>query len=580
MIKRELLAESPSSARYIALHVVTGLIKLCANIATVFMIAYFIRMVFENEPVGSAHILPRFFVIALCGVVRYICTLSASKLSHAASADAKKVLRHKLYEKLTRLGPGYHEHVPTSEVVQVAVEGIDQLETYFGRYLPQFFYAMLAPLVLFIVFSFLSLKAGVVLFVCLPLIPVSIVLVQKLARDLLRRYWGRYTRLGDTFLENVQGLTTLKIYDADEEKHKDMNEKAEEFRFVTMKVLTMQLNSIIIMDVIAYGGAALGIILALSEVLSGAIGVYEAFIIIMLSAEFFLPMRTLGSYFHVAMNGMAASDKLFAILRLDEEEEGTKEIEEQSDIVFSDVTFSYDGEGNALSEVSFTIPYGQITAIVGESGSGKSTIAALITGIQKGYTGSLLLGCSEAFELTNQSLREFITYVGSMPHLFAGTVRENLLMADPLASEEDMHRVLVATGIDEFLLKHGGLDFKVMADGVNLSGGQKQRIALARALLHDTPFYIFDEATSNIDVETEADIMEAIYAFKGKKTVLLITHRLQNAICADQIHVLDEGRLVQSGRHDDLVASAGKYAELFSAQALFEQYALRGGATA
>lgn len=305
MIKRELLSESPESVRHIVINVIAQLCKLGANIVMIYMISHFIRLVYLGETIETGDIALRAGVILICAAVRYLCTVVAAKASHKASAGAKKKLRAKLYDKLTRLGAAYHERVSTGEVVQVAVKGIDQLETYFGRYLPQFFYAIIAPLCLFAVLSFVSLKAAVVLFICVPLIPVSIVLVQKLAKNLLRRYWGKYTQLGDTFLENIQGLTTLKIYGADAEKHKDMNAKAEEFRFVTMKVLTMQLNSIIIMDVIAYGGAAIGVIIAVAEVLAGSLAVWQAFLIIMLSADFFLPMRTLGSYFHIAMNGMA-----------------------------------------------------------------------------------------------------------------------------------------------------------------------------------------------------------------------------------------------------------------------------------
>ncbi|MBR1684352.1 MAG: ABC transporter ATP-binding protein/permease, partial [Clostridia bacterium] len=474
------------------------------------------------------------------------------------------------------LGPGYHEKVSTGEVIQVAVEGIDQLETYFGRYLPQFFYAILAPIILFIVLSQVSLKAAAALFVCVPLIPIAIMLVQTLAKNLLRRYWGRYTQLGDTFLENMQGLTTLKIYGADAKKHEEMNEKAEEFRFITMKVLTMQLNSIIIMDIVAYGGAALGVILAVIEAMQGHIEVYQAFAIIMLSADFFLPMRTLGSYFHIAMNGMAASDKLFGMLRLEEDADGERSVQRPLTVMAQGLTFSYDGERDALKDVSLTIPEGSLTAVVGESGCGKSTLAALIYGQEKGYLGSLKIGKDEVYHLSSKSLRETITMVSSGSYIFAGTVRENLQMGKPDATEEEMIRALQTARIWEWLKTEGGLDREITPEGSSLSGGQRQRIALARALLHDTPFYIFDEATSNIDVESEQDIMEAIESFRGKKTVLLITHRLENAVPADCIHVLDAGCLVGSGTHEALMQESAKYRELYTAQATYEQYARKG----
>ena len=578
MIKRELLAESPESVRYIVINVLAQMGKLLANICLIYTLAHFIRLVYLRESVEPKDMLLRALVILLCAAVRCAGTAVASRASFLAAAGAKKRLRGRLYEKLTRLGAAYHEKVSTSEVIQVAVEGIDQLETYFGRYIPQFFYAILAPLVLFAVLSFVSLKTAVVLFICVPLIPISIVLVQTLAKNLLRRYWGKYTLLGDTFLENMQGLTTLKIYGADEEKHRDMNEKAEEFRFITMKVLTMQLNSIIIMDIVAYGGAALGVIIALSEVMAGRIEVWQAFMIIMLSADFFLPMRTLGSYFHVAMNGMAASDKLFAILRLDEEEEGENELSDDLNIRSEHLTFSYDGERNALEDVSLTIRQGELTAVVGESGCGKSTLASLIIGAEKGYIGTLTVGGREVYMLKGESLYGHITVVGSNSFIFAGTVRENLLMGAPDASEEALVTALRTARIWDWLETQNGLDTVIETDASNISGGQKQRIALARALLHDTPMYIFDEATGNIDVESEKDIMDAIYAFKGKKTVLLITHRLENAVGADRICVLDSGRCVGMGVHEQLLKENEKYRSLYTAQEEYEQYARKGAA--
>ncbi|MBQ9306574.1 MAG: ABC transporter ATP-binding protein/permease [Clostridia bacterium] len=576
MIKRELLEAYPEAIRHIVINVIAQLLRLGGNIVMVFSIALLIRKVFAGETIAASELLLRFGIIFACACVRYLGGVIASRESFLASAGAKKKLRSELYEKLTRLGPGYHEKVSTGEVIQVAVEGIDQLETYFGRYLPQFFYAILAPIILFIVLSQVSLKAAAALFVCVPLIPIAIMLVQTLAKNLLRRYWGRYTQLGDTFLENMQGLTTLKIYGADAKKHEEMNEKAEEFRFITMKVLTMQLNSIIIMDIVAYGGAALGVILAVIEAMQGHIEVYQAFAIIMLSADFFLPMRTLGSYFHIAMNGMAASDKLFGMLRLEEDADGERSVQRPLTVMAQGLTFSYDGERDALKDVSLTIPEGSLTAVVGESGCGKSTLAALIYGQEKGYLGSLKIGKDEVYHLSSKSLRETITVVSSGSYIFAGTVRENLQMGKPDATEEEMIRALQTARIWEWLKTEGGLDREITPEGSSLSGGQRQRIALARALLHDTPFYIFDEATSNIDVESEQDIMEAIESFRGKKTVLLITHRLENAVPADCIHVLDAGCLVGSGTHEALMQESAKYRELYTAQATYEQYARKG----
>ncbi len=506
MIKRELLQESPGSVKYIILNVLTQLVRLAANMVLVFTIAWFIRQTALGVRIPVSRMISGALLMAALGAMRWLMTYYSSLTSHLASADAKRKLRRRVYEKLTRLGASYAEKVSTGEIVQVCVEGIDQLETYFGRYLPQFFYALIAPVVLFAVLSFISLRASIVLFICVPLIPLAIVLVQKLARNLLRRYWGRYTRLGDTFLENMQGLTTLKIYGADAQKHAEMNEKAEEFRDITMKVLTMQLNSIIIMDIVAYGGAALGIILAVSEAIAGHIDVWQGFIIIMLSADFFLPMRTLGSYFHVAMNGMAASDKMFAILRLDEDDEGSEELDGSMDIEAKDLTFTYDGEIDALKHISLSIPSGGISAVVGESGCGKSTLAGLLTGGLKGYFGSLTMGGHELFDLTNDSLFRNVTLVSAADYIFSGTVRDNLLMGDPKADDARMISACRDARIWDWLESQNGLDTPIATDASNLSGGQRQRIALARALLHDTPMYIFDEATSNIDVDHGRDL--------------------------------------------------------------------------
>ncbi len=578
MIKRELLAESPGSVKYIILNVLCQILRLFGSILLVFTVARFIRLISENAPVTDRDLLWGFLAALAAGGVRFFTDRLSSVTAHLASAGAKRTLRRRVYEKLTRLGASYTEKVSTGEVVQVAVEGIDQMETYFGRYLPQFFYALVSPVILFAVLSQVSLRVSLVLFLCVPLIPLSIVLVQKLARNLLRRYWGRYTRLGDTFLENMQGLTTLKIYGADGEKHREMNEKAEEFRDITMKVLTMQLNSIIIMDTVAYGGAALGIILAVGEAMRGSIALWQAFAVIMLSADFFLPMRTLGSYFHVAMNGMAAADRMFAILRLDEDDEGTQEVSGELRAEAKDLTFTYDGETDALDRISLTVPAGSLTAAVGESGCGKSTLAALLTGGVRGYFGSLTLGGKEVYDLKTDSLCRNVTLVTAADFLFAGTVRENLLMGDPEADEERMTDALNRARIWDWLKTQKGLDTPVENEASNLSGGQRQRIALARALLHDTPMYIFDEATSSIDPESEEAIMDVICSFRGEKTVLLITHRLENAVRADSIYVMEHGHVAGHGTHGELLKECPLYRDLYRSQEALERYAREGEA--
>lgn len=505
--------------------------------------------------------------------VRALCTTSAAKASFRAAQSVKQRLRPIIYEKLLRLGPSYREHALTSEVVQVSVEGVDQLETYFGSYLPQLFYALLAPLTLFAVLAPVSLVAAVVLLVCVPLIPISIAAVQTWAKRLLSKYWGSYTALGDTFLENLQGLTTLKIYAADEMKQREMNERAEEFRRITMRVLVMQLNSIAIMDIVAYGGAAAGIAVNLFQFQAGAIDLAGCLMIMLLAADYFLPMRQLGSFFHIAMNGMAASDKIFRLLDTDEPAVGSLPFPTRSDIRISGLCFAYQGDGAArkavLTNVNLAIPKGSFTAIVGESGCGKSTLASVLMGRNRTYTGSITIGGTELSGLGPSALMRQVTYVGHQSYLFRGTVRENLLAAKPSATDEELWRALETTQLAGYLRSEQGLETRLTEQASNLSGGQRQRLALARALLHDARIYIFDEAASNVDVESEDAIMAAIEGLarnQADKTVIVISHRLANVTRADQIAVLADGTVAETGTHAELVARKGVYAALWTAQ--------------
>lgn len=579
MIKTNLINQVSQSKKYIALTVLAQWVKLVANVVMMFCIANMIGRLASGErpQIGAVLLLAGAGICVL--LVRYFCSMAAARTSFLASAEVKKVLRGKLYNKLTRLGASYHEKVSTSEIVQVFVEGVDQLELYFGKYLPQFFYSVLAPVTLFAVLVFVSWQAAVVLLVCVPLIPLSIVAVQKIAKRLLSKYWGVYVDLGDTFLENIQGLTTLKIYQADERRNVQMNEKAEEFRRITMKVLTMQLNSVTVMDIIAYGGAAIGVIISVSQVAAGTISLAQAFLIIMLAADFFLPLRMLGSFFHVAMNGMAASDKLFRILEMDEPEQGTKTIPTGSSAVaFRDVSFSYDQKRPVLQNVDVQIPSGAFAAVVGKSGCGKSTMASLLSGLVKGYTGSITVGGVPVREISEENLMQSITVVTHNSYIFSGTVRENLQMAAPDASEERMVSALKQVRLWPFLEEQQGLETVLSEQGANFSGGQRQRLALARAILHDTPIYIFDEATSNIDAESENDIMQVIRSMRGKKTVLLISHRLENVVCADVIYVLSSGKIVQCGTHSVLMQEQGPYAEMYNTQFSLEKFGERSDA--
>lgn len=570
MINKRLIGTVPESKRYIAGNVALQWCSLCANIAMMSAVTALLAALYAGEVTQSKIVTTA--VIALAAVaVRYGCTVGASRMGYLSSKAVKKTLRGAIYDKLLRLGASYSEQVKTSEVVQVAVEGVDQLETYFGAYLPQFFYAMLAPLTLFVVLCFVSVPAAVVLLVCVPLIPVAIAAVQTWAKKLLSKYWGQYTALGDTFLENLQGLTTLKIYQADAFKNDEMNVEAEKFRKITMKVLTMQLNSITIMDLIAYGGAALGVIMAATQLRAGNIYLAGALLIILLAADFFIPMRQLGSFFHIAMNGMAASDKIFRILDLPEPAHGGVDCP-AGDIVCRDLHFSYEPEREILHGVDLTIPQGKFVSLVGESGCGKSTISALLMGRNKGYTGSVTIGGAELRDIEEASLMRRVTYVSHQSYIFKGTVRDDLLMGKPDASDDELWSALTQVNLADFLKSETGLDTQLSERGENFSGGQRQRLALARALLHDSPVYIFDEATSNIDVESENDIMAQIHALAGRKTVLLISHRLANVTASDEIYVLERGNIVQHGTHDALLKQGGAYAALWSAQQALEHY--------
>ncbi len=571
MINKRLIRTVTESKKYITRNVLFQWVSLLANVIMMIAITSLLGKLLEKSAqVKDITITLGIAVVTV--IVRYICTTFASKMGYLSSKEVKKTLRELIYKKLLRLGTSYNQQIKTSEVVQVAVEGIDQLETYFGAYLPQFFYAMLAPLTLFVVVSFLNLPSAIVLLVCVPLIPVSIAAVQTWAKKLLAKYWGQYTALGDTFLENLQGLTTLKIYQADEFKQKEMNEESEKFRKITMKVLTMQLNSITIMDLIAYGGAALGVILSVTQYTKGNVSFSGALLIILLSADFFIPMRLLGSFFHIAMNGMAASEKIFRLLDLPEKEVMTEEVPEDCSITCENLCFSYEEEREILHHVNMEFPMGTCTAIVGESGCGKSTVASILMGRNQGYTGSVKIGGKELSCLSQTSLMRNLTYVSHQSYLFKGTVKDNLLMGKPHATDEELWEILERVNLAEFLRSEEGLETKLQEKASNFSGGQCQRLALARALLHDSPVYIFDEASSNIDVESENDIMEEIHALSKTKTVILISHRLVNVVQSDRIYCLDKGYIVESGTHEELIKKQGAYARLWNAQQSLENY--------
>ena len=573
MIRKRLLELAPDSKKYIAGTVVLQWLKLCSDRALMFVFSYVIRIVVSDSDTAFSKLYIYISAAVMTLIIRYVCVYFSSKTSFYASAQVKKVLREKMYNKLSDMGRSYSQKVSTAEVVQVFVEGIDQLELYFGKYLPQFFFSMLAPVTLFIVLSFVNFKSALVLMICVPLIPLSIVAVQKIAKRLLNKYWGVYVTLGDTFLENIQGLTTLKIYGADERKNVEMNEKAEEFRRITMKVLTMQLNSVSVMDIVAYGGSAAGVIIAVYQVLKGNIDFSEAFLIISLAADFFLPLRLLGSFFHVAMNGTAASDKLFDLLDIPDEEKGNREdVDFNAGITFDNVSFSYNESKKAVDGVSFKLNKKGLTAVVGESGCGKSTLASVLCGTDTGYTGDIFIGSVQLRDIAENVLNKNMTAVNFDSYIFSSTVRENLLMAKPDADDGEMLEVLKKVNLDTLDGKNNVLDYEIKEAGGNLSGGQRQRLAVARALLHDASIYVFDEVTSNIDSESEEKIMDVIRGLAKEKTVLMISHRLENVKSADNIILLKNGRIAESGMHEELMKNRGGYYEMYSSQSSLENY--------
>ncbi len=578
MIDKRLIGTVSESKKYIAGNVVAQWCSLAANIVMMSGITALFAAVY-NGSYSTDTLIRTAVIIMVAAVVRGICTIVSSRMSFLASKMVKKTLREKIYEKLLSLGSAYRENVQTSEVVQVAVEGCDQLETYFGAYLPQFFYAMLAPLTLFVVLLFVNVPSAIVLLVCVPLIPVSIAVVQTWAKKLLSKYWGQYTALGDTFLENLEGLTTLKIYKADEYKNKQMNEESEKFRKITMKVLTMQLNSITIMDLIAYGGAALGVIMAATQLKAGHVSVAGSLLIILLSADFFIPMRQLGSFFHIAMNGMAASEKIFRLLDIEEKDSHAgRSFPANASITCKNLSFAYKDNPDRLvvKGADITFVKGTLTALVGESGCGKSTISAILMGRNKGYNGNVLVGDTELSDIDEKEIFKNITYISHQSFLFKGTIRDNLKMAGSNITDNQMWDALSKVNLSEFLKAEDGLDTKLNEGASNFSGGQRQRLALARALLHDSPYYIFDEATSNIDVESEDVIMKQIESLSGEKTVILISHRLANVVNADNIYVMNNGVVAEAGTHEQLVKAGGEYAKLWNAQMSLENYGLGG----
>ena len=529
-------------------------------------------------------------------VVRFLAHHFATRLGTEAAERVKLGLRSELYRKMLRLGPSYAQRARTSDVVQLTGEGVDQIQSFFELFLPQLGFAILAPLTLFAAIAPLNMPTAVVLLVCAPLIIVIVGAIAMTTAKTFKKYWGKYTDMGSVFLDNLQGLETLKTFDADARAAEQMDRNAEDFRVMTMRVLQIQLRSLTAMDMVAYGGAATGIGTALWQfvheghtafassmpflhVFNGPVlGVAGVLFVILVSVDFFLPLRQLGSYFHVAMNGMTSTKRIFALLDEPDRAYGDRQLPQSVlDVTARGLGFTYAGSDTpALRDVTLSMPARSLTAVVGESGSGKSTLAALIAGELEGYSGALRIGAVEMRDLSERALTSAVSIVGARSHLFAGTLRENLLMACPGALESELRDALARAHVLDMVDAHPqGLDMRIEQDAANLSGGQRQRVAVARALLHDAPIMIFDEATSSVDAESERLIMRTVHELAEHKTVILVTHRLADAVDADAIAVFDHGACAETGTHAELMAQGGQYATMFRAQASVEQVGQR-----
>ena len=575
MFEKRLFSLVPQATPYIVASVLFKWIALMANITVMWVLARILGGVVTGglpTVLAADALVQAALPLAAAIIVRAASIYLAQRAGDKAAFEAVRRVRSLVYDKLTALGPSYTETVPTAEAVQTSVEGATQLQVYFGGYLPQLFFAGLAPITLFVLLVGQAGLPAALLLACVPVIPVSIMMVMRNAKKIGAEYWGSYVDLGGMFLEAVQGLTTLKVYQADRDWHERINAESERFRGATMRLLVMQLRSICVMDLVVYMGAALGIIVAALQLASGKIGFDAAFLIVFLSQEFFLPMRRLGSLFHTAMNGMAASRRMFSILDTPEPERGNVELDGRGDIELSGVGYAY-GDRTVLDGANATIVRGSLVALVGESGGGKSTLAGIISGRKDAYRGSVRIGGIELRDATATSLMRAVTLVPTNGYLFAGTLRENLLLAKPDATDAELLHALNRTRVAAFVQANGGLDMTINEGGTNLSGGQRQRVCMARALLHDSPIYVFDEATSNVDAASEAAIGEVIASLAGDHTVIVVAHRLSTIVGADQILVLERGRIAERGTHDELLADAGVYARMWNSQEQLSAYA-------
>lgn len=567
MIDKELFKLIGGNKKYIFTAVLTQVIGLVANVAVTGSVCYAVYLLTVSAAYSE-------FVYPLIGAVlgiaiRYICSRLTGEIKDKLGRQVKKDLRERVYDKIVKLGVRTTDGMSMAGLTQVAVEGVEQLDLYFSSYLPQFFFAMIAPVVLFLICVRIDWRTSLVLIACVPLIPVSIVAVSRYAKKIFAKYWGKYTSMGDKFLDSVQGLKELKIFMADEKQHRKINESAEEFRVITMKVLVMQLASTTIMDLVAYGGAGAGIALAICGTAFWGLNPIAALFLCLVAVEFFLPLRAFGSAFHVAMNGASAGKKIISLLNAPDPEWGEKSVGGK-EIKLTDVTFSYDGKRDVLKNVSMTFPEKGMTAIVGESGCGKSTVVNMLVGAFRPQSGEVTVGGKQLEKLSRENWYSHLSAVSYNTYIFNESVRDNFKLAKESVTDEEIYSALEKVNLKEFISENGGLDKVITEDANNISGGQKQRLALAVALLSDKDIYVFDEATSNIDIDSEGIIMKNIKAISENKSVIVISHRLANVVTSDNIYYMEDGEVRECGSHESLMSAKQGYARLYNAQKTLE----------
>lgn len=568
MVDKELFRLIGGNKKYIFIAVLLQAIGLVANVAITGSVCYAVYLLTQNAEAVE-------FVYPLIGavvgiIVRYICSRATGDIKDKLGRSVKKDLRERVYNKIVKLGVKTTDGMSMAGLTQVSVEGVEQLDLYYSSYLPQFFFAMIAPVILFLICVWIDWRTALVLIACVPLIPVSIIAVSKYAKKIFAKYWGKYTSMGDKFLDSVQGLKELKIFQADAAQHVKINESAEEFRVITMKVLVMQLASTTIMDLVAYGGAGVGIALAISGTAFWGLNPIAALFLCLVAVEFFLPLRAFGSAFHVAMNGASAGKKIISLLNAPDPEWGTETVDGK-EIKLENLTFSYDGKRDVLKNVNVTFPEKGMTAIVGESGCGNSTVVNMLIGAFRPQKGDVTVGGKQLEKLSRESWYSHLSAVSYNTYIFNESVRDNFKMAKENVSDEEILAALEKVNLKEFIEENGGLDKVITEDANNISGGQKQRLALAIALVSDKDIYVFDEATSNIDIDSEAIIMKNIKAISEEKSVIVISHRLANVVPADNIYYMEDGEVKETGSHDELMAAKQGYARLYTAQKTLEQ---------